>query len=163
MPKPALGRGLGSLLKSLPRTPAQAQAQAQADAEGNVPVQRVEVTPGVAALIEGTRELREPEKSSSTPIPIPIPTPASASASAASASVSLPRAEAEALPTRMAQAASNTALRGLLVGADFLLCLQAFLFIHRAAAVQVHELLLCIVAVVLGAALACVAFSTRRA
>lgn len=134
MSKSALGRGLGSLLTSRPRTPANVDAAAP----------RTEVTPGVAALIEGTREVRELER--------PSCTPDSASS-----------LEAKALPARMQQAASSTLLRGLLFGADLLLSLQAFLFVHRAESVQTHELLLCVVAVALGATLSCVALGNWNA
>ena len=71
----------------------------------------------------------------------------------------MPRAEAESLPAHMQQAASNIMLRGLLVGADFLLCLLAILFVHQSAAVPPHELLLCAAAVLVGAALSWVAFN----
>ncbi len=48
-----------------------------------------------------------------------------------------------------------TVLRGMLVGADLLLCLLAFLFVHRQPSLPLHELALCLVAVLMGAMLSC--------
>lgn len=57
----------------------------------------------------------------------------------------------------MESAARKTVLRGMLVAADLLLCLLAFLFVQRQASLQFYELALCVAAVVMGGVLSCVA------
>lgn len=134
MSKSALGRGLGSLLSSRPRPATQS-----APVEGQS--QRAEVTPGVAALIQGGRETHSATGSETR-------------ASASTKTVPAP-------PDPATQAVTVTAMRSLLFGADLLLCLLAFLFVHRSATVQFHELLLCAVAVIVGGSLSWVAFCTK--
>jgi len=115
MSKPALGRGLGSLLSSR-TTPTTATGAP-------------DVSPGVAALINGT------QSSQGTDVP-PM---------------------CAAFPQRIESAAQRTVFRGMLVAADLLLCLLALLFVQRQPSLQFHELLLCVVAVVMGAVLSCAA------
>jgi hypothetical protein len=57
----------------------------------------------------------------------------------------------------MESAARKTVLRGMLVAADLLLCVMALLFVWRQPSLHFHELLLCVVAVVMGAVLSCAA------
>src|SRR5688572_7127703 len=100
MSKPALGRGLGSLLSSRPTPTTATGAQ--------------DVSPGVAAIINGVK-----------------PSPGAEA-----------KSETDLLPQQVERAARRTVFRGVLVAADLLLCLLAFLFIQQQPSVQFHELAL---------------------
>ena len=125
MSKPALGRGLGSLLSSR-----------RVDSTESAP-SPVRVTPGVAALISGSRE--------------------TCSTSQRAAGVS-PAEEAPARKSdeRDVQAVARaTRLRWMLVAADAALCGMAAIILLRSPKLRPEEIALCIAAVLLGAWLGC--------
>lgn len=132
MSKPALGRGLGSLL------PSRHAESSEASASGT------RVTPGVATLISGGRETCSSDQRAAVVLP--------------AEEVSDRKAD----HLKIDVVARTTRLRWMLVAADVALCGMAAVILLRSPKLRPEEIALSVAAVLLGAWLGCNAWMLGR-